>query len=140
MSGEAFVDTAVLVAAAHRRDQDHDRGLEIVRAADRGTIGPLLLTDFVLAETVNYLVIRGGSEAGREALDRLETSRGFSIERTPDTAYITGKNEVLRRFDGLSFVDAVTVAFVRNRGIDVVYTFDDDFDGVPGIERRTHAG
>lgn len=131
----AFVDSVVLIAAMLRRDQHHEPGLRVVRAADQGTIGPLVLTDLVLAETINYLTSRGGSAVGREALDRIERSAGFEVERVPDSVYAAGKNDVYRRFDGLSFVDALTVAFMRQRGLERVYSFDADFDRVDGIVR-----
>lgn len=137
MTRVPIVDSAVLIAAMHQRDQDHDRGIEILRAADGGRIGPLQVTDFVLAETVNYLTARGGSDVGREALDRLEASRGFELRRVPDVAFEKGKNEVFRRFDGLSLVDAVTVAAMDHWGAERVYTFDTDFDRVDGIQRLT---
>lgn len=137
MTGLAFVDSAVLIAAMHERDRDHERGLPILRAADAGEIEPLELTDFVLAETINYLTSRGGSHVGREALERLEGSSGFEIQRVPDTAFDRGKNDVFHEFDGLSLVDAVTVATMEHREVETVYTFDSDFDRVPWIERRT---
>lgn len=131
----AVVDTGVLVGAFHRRDAHHAEALSIVLAADDGKIPPLLLTDFVLAETINYLTRKGGSQAGREALDRLEASPGFSIERVPDTVYTRGKNEVYRAFEGLSFVDALTVAFMQARELLRLYSFDRGFDQVPKLKR-----
>lgn len=137
MRAGAVVDSSVLIAAMHRRDAHHAEALLILRAADDGGIPPLLLTDFLLAEVINYLTRKGGSAVGREALRRIEASQGLRVERIPDTVYLRGKSEIFERIDGLSFVDALTVAFMENRGVTRIYSFDEDFDRVPRIHRLT---
>jgi hypothetical protein len=129
------VDSNVLIAAMHARDAHHAAGLAIVLAADGGAIPPLLLTDFLLAETLNYLARKGGSAVGREALRRIEASRGFKVDRVSDEVYAAGKNDVFRAVDGLSFVDALSVAYMRSRGMTRIYSFDADFDRVPRLRR-----
>lgn len=137
MTRPFFVDSAVLIAAMHARDVDHARAFAILQAADEGTIPPLVLTDFILAETLNFLTRKGGSPAAREALRRIEASQGLRVERISDGVYAVGKDDVFRHIDGLSFVDALTVAFMRHRGLPSIYSFDEDFDRVPGIRRAT---
>ena len=134
MRRHAVIDSVVLIAAMHRRDRRHKEALPILLAADTGRIPPVLLTDFILAETLNYLTRKGGSAVGREALRRLEASSGFLIERVPDDVWTAGK-AIYQRMDGLSLVDALTVAFMQRRKVTRIYTFDADFDRVPGLER-----
>jgi uncharacterized protein len=131
----AFIDSVVLIGAFHRRDQHHEHALPILLRADEGAIKPLHLTDFVLAETINFLTRKGGSAMGRDALRRLEASKGFRVERISDAVYHEAKNEVYANVDGLSFVDAVTVAFMRHKRLRWIYSFDDGFDRVDGIDR-----
>lgn len=131
----ALVDSAVLIAALHGRDRDHAHALPILMAADEGRIPPLLLTDCILAETINFVTRKGSSAAGREALRRIEASQGLRVERVTDAVYQHGKNEVYATIDGLSLVDAISVAFMRHRRLDTIYTFDDGFDRVDGIAR-----
>lgn len=131
----AVVDSVVLIAAMHVRDAYHAEARPILEAADRGEMPPLTLTDFILAETLNYLTAKGGSSVGREALDRIEKSQGLRIERIPDAVFSAGKNEIYTNIDGLSLVDALTVAHMRHRGLSRIYSFDDDFDRVPQIQR-----
>lgn len=134
MARAAFVDSVVLIAAMHRRDRRHAEAFPILHAADEGRIPTLVMTDFVLAETLNYLTRKGGSAVGREALRRLEASSGFRVERVSDEVWAAGK-AVFRRIDGLSLVDAVTVAFMERRKLRRIYSFDADLDRVPGVER-----
>lgn len=131
----AIVDSIVLIAAMHARDVHHVEARKIVEAADQDELAPLVLTDFILAETLNYLTAKGGSAIGREALSRIEASQGLRIERTPDSVFSAGKNKVYANIDGLSLVDALTVAHMRHRGVSHIYSFDDDFDRVPEIQR-----
>lgn len=131
----AIVDSVVLIAAMHARDTHHVESRKIVEAADQDELAPLVLTDLILAETLNYLTAKGSSAIGREALNRIEASQGLRIERTPDSVFSAGKNEVYTSIDGLSLVDAITVAHMRHRAINHIYSFDDDFDRVPEIQR-----
>lgn len=131
----AVIDSAVLIASLRRRDALHERAWPILQAADAGDIPPLVLTDFILAETLNHVVRKDGSAQAREALRLLEASTGFRIERVSDAVFARGKDEVFRSEDGLSFVDALTVAFMQDRGLRRIYSFDADFDRVRGLKR-----
>lgn len=134
------MDTGVLVGATLTRDQHHEAARPIVRAADSEDIAPLLITDFILSETLNFLVQKASSLIARDALTRLESSPGFIFERVPDTSYDRGRDQVFRRYDGLSFVDCLTVAWMEDHDVETIYTFDDDFDKVEDIVRRTTVG
>ncbi|MBI2077820.1 MAG: PIN domain-containing protein [Euryarchaeota archaeon] len=132
------IDTGVLIAAFNRRDSLHEAGWAIVQAADAGRIEPLIVHDFVLAETLNHLNRKVGSPAARDSLRRLEASDGFRLVRLSDVVYSIGKNDVFPHEAGLSFVDALTVAYMRENKIHTLYSFDEGFDGRVGI-RRTKA-
>lgn len=125
----------MLIAGFHGRDARHADALPVLLAADAGRHAPLVLTDFILAETINFLTRKGGSAVGRDALSRLEASAGFRIERVPDAVFASGKDDVFKSIDGLSLVDAITVAHMRHRGIRRILTFDEGFDHVRGVER-----
>lgn len=132
----AVVDTGVLIAAFNRRDSLHRPGWDILQAADRGDIEPLTVHDFVLAETLNHLNRKVSSPSARDALRRLEASDGFRLLRLSDVVYSVGKNDIFPNEAGLSFVDALTIAFMREHKIHVLYSFDDGFDGRAGVRRK----
>lgn len=131
------MDTGVLVGAMLARDTYHEEATPIFNAVDAGEAPPVVVTEFILAETLNFLVSKGNSPIGRDALARLEASTGFKIERVPAGVVDRGKNESFQHFDGLSFVDALTVAFMEEHGLETLYSFDEGFDKVPDIVRRT---
>jgi len=45
--------------------------------------------------------------------------------------------QLFRIYEGLSFTDAISMAVMRDLDIEVIYSFDSNFDGVPGIVRLT---
>ncbi|MDZ7687725.1 MAG: PIN domain-containing protein [Halobacteriales archaeon] len=132
----AVVDSNVLIAYVLSRDQDHDRGAEIVRRADEGKLPRCRVTNYVLGEVLNYLHNRAGQDVALDTLDRLEGSPGFEVDHCARSDFSDGM-ELFREYDRLTFVDSVTVAYMKREGIEYLYSFDDDFDGVDGV---THLG
>lgn len=128
------MDTGVLYAAFHRRDEFHDTGLSIVRGADRDVLPQLLVVDFVLAETTNALTLQLLPGDARRALEMLETSTGFEIGRTSNAVWARAL-ATYRQIDRLSLVDAVLVAFCRERDVPYLYSFDAGSDGIEGLTR-----
>ena len=43
--------------------------------------------------------------------------------------------EIFKKYENLSFTDSTTVALMLDLGIKEIYSFDSDFDSVPGIIR-----
>lgn len=134
MAQQAIVDTGVVYSAFYRRDQHHETGLAILRDADRGALPQLVVLDFVLAETMNALTHQLEPAEAREALSMLEASPGFDIVRTSAPVWNHGR-ETYVRFDHLSFVDALLVAFASERTMEFLYSFDTGFDRVDEVQR-----
>lgn len=134
MVQQALVDTGVLFAAFHRRDEAHDTGLSVVRGADRDELPRLTVLDFVLAETMNALTRQLVPDDARRALEMLETSVGFDLVRTSNAVWSRGL-ATYRDIDRLSLVDAVLVAFCGEHGCRYLYSFDTGFDSIEGVTR-----
>jgi predicted nucleic acid-binding protein len=132
----ALVDTNVLYGAFQRRDQFHDDGLAIVRAADRGELPTLVFPDFVLAEVMNALTLELDHDDSMTALSMVEESDGFRIQRTPNPVWMLAF-DVYATEDQLSFVDSILAAYGRERDVEYVYSFDTGFDSVEQINRLT---
>jgi predicted nucleic acid-binding protein len=124
---EAVVDTTVLFAAAYPRDTRHEEGFELLRAFDGGNLPEAVVIDYVLAETLNGLNERAGSELATDFLTRLEESGMFHVRNTTTGLFADAK-AVFRRYEKLSFVDAVIIAYMRDTDLDYLYSFDEGFD------------
>ncbi|WP_254545786.1 type II toxin-antitoxin system VapC family toxin [Halomarina pelagica] len=136
MTQRALVDTNVVYGAFRRRDQFHEEGLAVVRAADRGDLPTLVVIDFVLAEVMNALTRQVPHDDAVRALSMLEESTGVHLNRTTSQVWQRGVS-VYREQAQLSLVDALLVAVARDCDLPYVYSFDTGFDSVDGVRRLT---
>lgn len=123
----AVVDTTVLFAAAYPRDTRHAEGLEVVRGIDDGSLPEGIVLGYILAETLNGLNERAGSKLADEFLSRLEENERFQVRHTKAGQFADAK-ALFRRYENLSFVDSIIVAYMRDEGVEYLYSFDEDFD------------
>lgn len=130
----ALVDATVIIAFGDTDDEDHERGQEIVRSIDRGELVTGVIAHEALVEILNFLNERKGSKKATSLLDSLEESTHYRLPYGPKGNVGRGRG-LLRQHSGLSFGDAMQVAFMQNEGIEYIYSFDDDFDSVDEIMR-----
>lgn len=131
---DVVVDSNVVIGHRLGRDQFHERASAIVRGIDLGELPSAVLTNYCLGETLNIVGERVGHGAGVDTLDALVESRGVEIVQTTQGDFSTGQ-AIYRPQPKLTFVDAITVAYMRREGLEYVYSFDDGFDSVDGIVR-----
>lgn len=130
----ALVDTNVFFASVSASDDYHDRARAIVHGIDHGELPDSVITDYVLAETLNLTREKLGAGPANRLLDRLIEGAHFEIVRAPKTDFSVAQS-VFRRYSELSFVDATVVAYLRREDVEYLYSFDDDFDAVDGVAR-----
>lgn len=130
----ALLDTNVLFANASARDEFHEQASKIIRGVDHGELPKAVVTNYVVAETLNLANERLGHEAANGLLDRLIEGAHFEIVHATQADF-TAAQVLFRRHSGLSFVDATIAAYMARDGIDYLYSFDDDFDAIEGLTR-----
>lgn len=130
----AVVDSNVLIGYRLARDQFNERATEIVRGIDGSVLPRTLLTTYCLAEVLNIVGESAGHQTGIETLDGIVESRGIEVVQTTHGDFSTGQ-AIYRRHEGMTFVDAITAAYMRREDVAYIYSFDDDFDAVEGITR-----
>jgi|APHM01.1.fsa_nt_gi Predicted nucleic acid-binding protein, contains PIN domain len=130
----ALLDTNVLFASASARDDYHNRAQEIVRGIDHGDLPDVMVTNHVVAETLNLTGEKLGPAAANEMLDRLIKGAHFEIDNAPKTDF-NAAQPLFRQYLELSFVDSTIAAYMEREGIEYPYSFDDDFDALDGITR-----
>ena len=128
----------LLYGAFQRRDQFHDEALAIVKGADARDLPVCVVLDFVLAETMNALTQEIAHEETTEALSKLRQSSGFDVRRTANGVWTVGLG-VYEQYSHLSLVDAMLVAYARETDTPYLYSFDDGFDSVDGVQRLNTA-
>jgi len=130
----ALLDATVVIAFADSNDEDHERGDEIVRGIDGGSLPTGVITNDVLLEVMNFVQDRKGNSMAMDLLDRLIEGAHFRLPYNSKENYGAGRS-MFRRYEGLNFGDAMQVAYMRSKDIYHIYSFDDDFDAVDGVTR-----
>ncbi|HKZ39877.1 MAG TPA: PIN domain-containing protein [Candidatus Hodarchaeales archaeon] len=127
-----FIDSVAWIALKLRTDQWHKRAQELrsnILEAPR-----LFITDFIMAETYNFLLRKASSDLAFETLKmHLESEK---ITRLYNNDFsISGTKKILNRFSHLSLTDANIVWHSSVLGEPRVMSFDNGFDSVPNIQR-----
>jgi predicted nucleic acid-binding protein len=134
----ALLDATVVIAFADTDDEDHELGTEIVRAVDVGELPDGVVTNDALLEILNFVHSRKGRPLATDLLDRLVEGAHFRLPHNPMENYGIGRS-LFRRYDSLSFGDAMQVAYMQSEGVEYIYSFDDNFDTVDGVTRLATA-
>jgi predicted nucleic acid-binding protein len=119
------------------RDRNHEPALRQFRNLSPRT--RLLTTDYVVAETVTWLLYRDEREAAFRLKRMIEASQQQSILTL---AWITPEIhdaawDIVRRYDDqrFSFYDCTSFAICAARDVDFVFGFDSDFR-IAGFDLR----
>lgn len=128
------VDANVLVAARFERDEDHERGLRLAKAFDRGDLPTAYVPSDVLVEVCNYLRRKARPGVAIGTLNRIVEHSGYEVVFTSNADFDTGRS-TFRTYPDLSLTDAVVVAFMRRRDIEYLYSFDAGFEAADEVTR-----
>lgn len=137
---KAVLDSVVVIGMFLSNDQWHKQAMEIMKAIDSNKGSSVIITDFILAEILNFLQRKGSHEIALDCLVRLEENANVTIERIDDRQFALGKDINYRQYPRLSFVDSLTIAYMKEKRIKYIYSFDSDFDGIEGIVRLSTPG
>jgi predicted nucleic acid-binding protein len=124
----------VLFASASALDDYHDHARRLVRGIDHGDLPDGIVTNYVVAETLNLINEKLGPATANEMLGRLIEGAHFEISRPPNVDFDAAQ-PLFRQYGALSFVDATLAAYMDRAGIEYLYSFDDDFDVLDGRAR-----
>ncbi|WP_311173945.1 type II toxin-antitoxin system VapC family toxin [Halobellus ordinarius] len=129
----AVVDTNILIGRADTDDTHHEVATEIVHGMDHGVLPTGRVTNYVALETLNWISDRKYHEKAVETYDRLKQSAGFEVLHAAQKDF-TNAVELFRSYE-ISFGDATIAAYMQREGIEYLYSFDDDFDGLDWVTR-----
>lgn len=119
-----FLDTSAIYALADREDANHARSVEILGRISAA--GERLVThNYVLVESIALLQARLGARA---AVELTRSTKQFTVHwvDAPLHAAAASSLEATPR-RRISFVDRVSFAVMRQRGVATYFAFDDDF-------------
>lgn len=125
----------MLIANYSAPDVHHARAVELVNEVARGVHGRAYITDYIFAETMNFVVnrTRNPKKADEVACDLL----GEQADPWLDFGWVDeGTWRIARdRFRllslaGMSFTDCTSFAFVERNRLSAIMSFDAGFDRV----------
>ena len=131
----AVIDTNILIDYKDTStDTRHKRAESIVYAIDRGDLPTTRVTNYVLLETLNWIHERQRHDIAVDLKMRFVESAGFELVQCASKDFHQAM-KIFEEYNSLSFGDATIAAYMQRTGIEYLYLFDDDFNGVEGITR-----
>jgi predicted nucleic acid-binding protein len=125
-----LVDSSIFIALADKRDQWHRSA---VKLTDQLESEEIIVSDLIVSEVVTEIGQRAGGKAAMRMYHYFIDN--CSLEYCDPASLPVAINEFLTYNGKLSFPDAFSVYLMKKMGIARIYSFDSDFDRVPGIQR-----
>jgi len=132
----SFLDTTLFIAATFPKEKHHNEGKAIITSIEKGALGKPVITDYILDEVITFVRKRKSVAASIETLDVILYSDRLKLVKVDNRIFEAGI-QLFKTYERLSFTDAVSVATMRDLEIEIIYSFDSGFDGIPGITRLT---
>jgi predicted nucleic acid-binding protein len=128
-----FVDSSAWIALFSARDRHHEEVDGAFRAAVADSVR-LVTTSLVLSEVHRFQLFHAGIAAAARALEAIDASRLVRVA-FPDVEHHAGGRRWLARFpdQAISYVDAVSFAFMEAERLRSALTLDRDFT-IAGFE------
>jgi len=129
-----FIDSVVWIGAKLKNDQWHEQSDKIIRQFVEKSNKVAYINDYIVLETVNFLLRKGGFDAALATLKLFREHERIKIVHITDNL-LEQTYHIFTKYEDLSLTDASIVASMNEFGIPKLYSFDRGFDKVPEIER-----
>lgn len=116
------VDTAALLALQDRDDRAHRAALD---ALDDIGERQLFITNYIVSETLSLVGRRLGMDHARDI--QQQAIQSMDILWTTPLEHAAAVDAFLDSGRSMSFVDCATMSTMRSRGLEAIFTFDEDF-------------
>ena len=129
-----FIDSGIWIGAKLKRDRWHDQSVSIINKFLNKEIKIVYVTDYIVLESVNFLLRKAGFETALETLNLFLVHERLKIINV-DEQLFKRASEILMSFPGLSLTDASIAITMEKLGMRKLYSFDGGFDRIEWIER-----
>ena len=117
-----LLDTSFLVALFRENDEKHERAAELVKEIK----GRVTITDHIFSELITFLTAKDGNSTAYGAGKKINESEIILISVLREDIPIA--LNYIRKYQGISMCDALSVVVMKNMGIRKIASFDSDFD------------
>jgi predicted nucleic acid-binding protein len=129
-----FIDSVVWIGAKLKNDQWHKQSAKIIKKFIKKDIQNAYVTDYVVLESVNFILRKGGFDAALETLKIFENHERIKIINVDEISF-AHSSQIFKQYPGLSITDASIVAAMKELEIFQIYSFDKGYDMISWIER-----
>ena len=129
-----LIDSGIFIAFHNIKDENHDRAKKLIREIAEGRHGTAYTTDYIFDEAVTTALMRTGKhdiaiELGKHILGvNVKFVSMIQIDLTSFSQAWKLFNKYIDK--KLSFTDCVSIAVIKNYGLNKIVSFDRDFDGI----------
>ena len=132
---EAVVDSVVWIGAKSKKDQYKESCKGIIDSFLKKDIKKIFVTDYIVLETVSFLLARSGFDEAHEALIMFLQNDRIEIVFV-DELMLEAAKELFEKYKGLSIADCSIIALMKEKNIKHLFSMDSGFDKVKGIIRK----
>lgn len=130
----AAIDTSVWIGAFRKKDQWHDQAKPIIEAFAKGEISRVYITDYIVLETVNFLLRKTDIQTTVNVLKMFRHHNRIEIISV-DADLFEKSCDLVEKYE-ISLGDASMIAMMKNLDLNVIYSFDSGIDRLPGVIRK----
>lgn len=125
-----FIDACYFIALGNQKDQWHKRSTELIpQIRDKHRITSIL----TVTEAMNLIGSKNGGKAAQNVFSHIEDV--YEIVYINNEMTLNAMDKHLHYDGTLSFADVVSLEIMERYEVDVIVSFDSDFDKVQGIKR-----
>ena len=130
----AIFDSGIFIGSKYSRDQYNKEAEKILNNLKDGNIGKVYITNYVLAECVNFLLTKAGFKMADETLNYLTGTDDIELVEVENLIRI---KEIFNKYKNLSITDCSLLVLSEKLKIKEIFSFDKHFDSVKGLKRLT---
>jgi len=128
-----FIDSVVWIGAKLKKDQWHDKSVPIINKFLNKEINTVYVTDYIVLESLNFLLRKAGFEVALETLNLFKIHERIKIINI-DTKLFERTCEIFTEYQGLSITDASIIAAMEKVGVKTLCSFDRGFDKIKWVK------
>lgn len=132
---EAVIDSVVWVSAFSEKDQYREICKLIFGGYTGGKIKKVVVTDYVLLETINFLLRKEKFDVALLVFNLFLQSERIEIVYVDELIFEDIKT-LFEKYEDLSLTDCSIIALMKERGIKYLFSLDSGFDKVKEIIRK----
>lgn len=136
MIQRAILDSGIIIGSQYGKDQYSRQSIDILKNFSDGNIKKFYITNYVINESVNFLLIKAGFERAKATFDFLLNTDNIETIEFNDWDTIL---KIFNKYKILSVTDCSLVAISEKLKINKIFSFDSNFDSIKNIQRMVMA-